>query len=412
MCRASGDQAGPEPVRIGLVIDGKELKRFDVTASAGKYQDIQLKQSLRAGQRRFGVVFLNDYYKPDDPDPKQRDRNLIVESIEIEGPLYSPGDPLPESHRKIIFKSPRTKADAPATARLILDKFASRAYRRPVTPGEVAKLVSLVDLAMQNGDRFERGIQLAIQAALISPEFLFRVELDSRGKSRRQQATARPAGGHAIGDFELASRLSYFLWSSMPDDELWRVAVNGSLRSPDVLEKQVRRMLRDPEAQALVDNFAGQWLQLRNLRAASPDRETYPNFDEALRQAMIRETELFFAAVMRGDLSILSFLDAEFTYVNERLARHYGIPNIKGEQFRRVGLKDRARGGLITQASILTVTSNPTRTSPVKRGKWVLEQLLGTPPPPPPPNVPTLREEQKALSATTVRSASSNTAPM
>ena len=189
----------------------------------------------------------------------------------------------------------------------------------------------------------------------------------------------------------------------MPDDELWRVTVDGSLRSPEVLDKQVRRMLRDPKSQALVDNFAGQWLQLRNLRTVNPDRGTYPNFDEALREAMIRETELFFAAVMRGDLSLLDFLDADFTYVNERLARHYGIPGVKGEQFRRVKLKDRQRGGLVTQASILTVTSNPTRTSPVKRGKWVLEQLLGTPPPPPPPNVPTLQEDQKVLTAATVR---------
>ena len=163
-----------------------------------------------------------------------------------------------------------------------------------------------------------------------------------------------------------------------------------------MLDKQVRRMLRDPKAQAIVDNFAGQWLQLRNVRTVNPDRATYPKFDEALRESMIRETELFFEAVMRGDLSLLDFLDADFTYVNERLARHYGIPGIKGEQFRRVKLKDRHRGGLVTQASILTVTSNPTRTSPVKRGKWVLEQLLGTPPPPPPPNVPTLKEEQKA----------------
>jgi hypothetical protein len=400
--RASGEQAGPEPVRMAVRVDGKDLKRFDVTAPSGKFQNFQLKHNLRSGTRKLAVAFLNDYYKPDAPDPKQRDRNLILESIEVEGPLYSPGDPLPESHRRIIFRTPKTNGDIPIVARAIVEKFAGRAYRRPVTAAELTKLVKLVELAVSNGDRFERGIQLAIQAILVSPEFLFRVELDSRGKKIAAKAGA-PAAGQWIGDFELASRMSYFLWTSMPDDELWRVTVDGSLRSPEVLDKQVRRMLRDPKSQALVDNFAGQWLQLRNVRTVNPDRATYPSFDEALREAMIRETELFFAAVMRGDLSLLDFLDADFTFVNERLARHYGIPGVKGEQFRRIKLKDHQRGGLITQASILTVTSNPTRTSPVKRGKWVLEQLLGTPPPPPPPNVPTLQEDQKALTAATVR---------
>ena len=400
--RAGGDQAGPEHVKMEVRIDGKGLTKFDVTAPSGKLQDFQTKQNLRGGPRRLSVAFLNDYYEPNGPDPKQRDRNLIVDSIEVEGPLYLPGDPLPESHRRIIFRTAKNKAEVPDVARAIVEKLAARAYRRPVTSTELAKLVQFVDLAIQNGDSFTRGIQLVVQAVLVSPEFLFRVELDSRGKKILDKASGIHAG-QPIGDFELASRMSYFLWSSMPDDELWRASVDGSLRSPEVLDKHVRRMLRDPKAQALVDNFAGQWLQLRNLRSVSPDRSAYPNFDEPLRQAMIRETELFFGAVMRGDLSLLDFLDADFTFVNERLARHYGIPGVKGPQFRRVKLKDRQRGGLVTQASILTVTSNPTRTSPVKRGKWVLEQLLGTPPPPPPPNVPTLQEDQKALTAATVR---------
>ena len=305
-------------------------------------------------------------------------------------------------HRRIVFTTPKTGSDVPRAAHAILEKFASRAFRRPVSEGEVAKLTKLVELAIQKGDSFERGIQLAIQAVLISPQFLFRVELGSRGSS----TTTTPDAASSIewiGDFELASRLSYFLWSSAPDDELWRVAVSGSLRSGDTLDKQVRRMLRDPKAQALVENFAGQWLQLRRLRSLNPDRGLFPNFDDKLREAMIRETELFFGAVMRGDSSILDLIDSDFTYVNERLARHYGMSGIKGEQFRRVKLKGRERGGLVTQASILTVTSNPTRTSPVKRGKWVLEQLLGTPPPPPPPNVPVLTEDAKALTAATLR---------
>jgi len=400
--RASGDQAGPEPVRMAVRIDGKDLKRFDVTAPSGKFQDFSFRQSLRGGLRRLSIAFLNDYYQPNHPDPKQRDRNLIVETIEVEGPLYSTGDPLPESHRRIIFTSPKTKGDVPKAAHAILERFASRAYRRPVTEDELAKLIKLVDLAIQQGDRFERGIQLAIQAVLISPQFLFRVELNSRGKPTKAR-TGNDDPIQLIGDFELASRLSYFLWSSMPDDELWRAAVDGSLHSADTLDKQVRRMLRDPKAQALVDNFAGQWLQLRNLRSLNPDRGRFPNFNDKLREAMIRETELFFGAVMRGDLSILEFIDSDFTHVNEQLARHYGIPGVQGEQFRRVKLRGHERGGLVTQASILTVTSNPTRTSPVKRGKWVLEQLLGTPPPPPPPNVPLLKDDAKALTAATLR---------
>jgi Protein of unknown function (DUF1592)/Protein of unknown function (DUF1588)/Protein of unknown function (DUF1585)/Protein of unknown function (DUF1587)/Protein of unknown function (DUF1595)/Ca-dependent carbohydrate-binding module xylan-binding/Planctomycete cytochrome C len=400
--RAAGDQAGPDPVRMAVRIDGKELKRFDITAPTGKFQDFQLRQNLRGGMRRLSIAFLNDYYKPDAPDPKQRDRNLIVESIEIEGPLYSAGDPLPESHRRIVFTTPKGGSDVSRAAKAILERFASRAFRRPVSEGEVAKLTKLVELAIQKGDPFERGIQLAIQAVLISPQFLFRVELGSLGSST-STAVGNAAKIEWIGDFELASRLSYFLWSSAPDDELWRTAVSGSLRSGDTLDKQVRRMLRDPKAQALVENFAGQWLQLRNLRSLNPDRGRFPNFDDKLREAMIRETELFFGAVMRGDSSILDLIDSDFTYVNERLARHYGIAGIKGEQFRRVKLKGRERGGLVTQASILTVTSNPTRTSPVKRGRWVLEQLLGTPPPPPPPNVPVLTDDSKALTAATLR---------
>ncbi len=400
--RASGDQAGPEPVKMAVRIDGKNLKTFPVTAESGKFQDFQFNQNLKGGPRRLSVAFLNDYYKPDDPDPKKRDRNLIVESFAVEGPLYTAGDPLPESHRKIVFRTPKSKSDSSAAAKAVIERFASRAFRRPVSESEQMSLVKLVDLAIQHDDSYERGIQLAVQAVLVSPDFLFRVELDSRGAKVRPRAGV-PSGGQLIGEFELASRLSYFLWSSLPDDELWGAALRGSLRSGDVLDKQVRRMLHDPKSQALVDNFAGQWLQLRNLKSVNPDRGRFPAFDEPLRQAMVRETEFFFGSVMRNDFSILDFLDADFTYVNERLARHYGIKGVQGEQFRRIKLKSRDRGGLITQASILTVTSNPTRTSPVKRGKWVLEQLLGTPPPPPPPNVPTLKEDQKALTAATLR---------
>ncbi len=226
---------------------------------------------------------------------------------------------------------------------------------------------------LQSGDGFERGIQLAVQAVLVSPHFLFRVELDSRPRPSNEPPPPGE-GAEPIGEFELASRLSYFLWSTMPDEELFALASEGRLREPSILASQVRRMLKDPKARALVENFAGQWLQIRNLKSVSPDRGRFPDFDEPLRNAMLQETELFTAEILRDDRSILDFLDADFTYVNERLARHYGLPGVKGDQFRRVRLEGSRRGGLLAQASVLTVTSNPNRTSPVKRGRWVLEQ--------------------------------------
>jgi hypothetical protein len=257
-----------------------------------------------------------------------------------------------------------------------------------------------VDLAEQNGETFERGIQLAVEAVLVSPQFLFRVETDPR---RRSQREPQPPPIHPVNDFELASRLSYFLWSSMPDDELTRLAIDGKLRQGDNLEQQVKRMLRDPKAKALVENFAEQWLQIRNLKTVSPDPKQFPEFDESLRSAMFEETTRYFAHVMREDRSVLEFLDSNYTFVNERLAKHYGIAGVQGAEFRRVELNDDRRGGILTQASILTVTSNPTRTSPVKRGKWILEQILGTPPPPPPPDVPELKEGKDVVLSGTLR---------
>lgn len=286
-------------------------------------------------------------------------------------------------------------------AQEILTRFASRAYRRPATVAEVERLLKLVEGAEARGEKWEIGVHLALQAVLVSPKFLFRVELDDRPDS---------PGPHPINEYQLASRLSYFLWSSMPDRTLFDLAAANSLSSS--LEAQVRRMLRDPKATALVENFALQWLQLRNLKIVAPDKKLFPQFDEQLRSAMLQETALFFKTLLQEDRSILDLIDADFTFLNERLARHYGIVDtagtkvgqssvhqgqpIRGEQLQRVALRDGDRGGLLTQASILTVTSNPTRTSPVKRGRWVLEQILGSPPPPPPPNVPELADTSKA----------------
>jgi mono/diheme cytochrome c family protein len=312
---------------------------------------------------------------------------------------------LPESHRRIVFRTPNKPEEYQECAQAVVERFASRAYRRPVRGGELAKLLRFVDLARENGDRFERGVQLAVEAALVSPQFLFRVELN-RGRKKAKPKDGKPSAeglGVPLTDYEVASRLSYFLWSSMPDDELFQLAAEGKLQIEENLTRQVERMLRDTKASALVENFAGQWLQLRNLKTASPDKTLFPTFDEALRQAMRQESEQFFAAVVRDDKSILDFIDCDYTYLNERLATHYGIPGVSGDTFRRVRLDGRRRGGLITQASVLTVTSNPTRTSPVKRGRWVLEQILGTPPPPPPPNVPQLADDKKAILSGTLR---------
>ena len=402
-CALLANNSGHEPARMSLRLDGKELRLVDVTAVEKAPQNFEETINIKAGKHKLSAVYTNNYKVVDAPDPKDRgDRNLLVEYFEIKGPLGEPE--LPESHRRIIFQKP-TAQNSEETARLILRTFARRAFRRPVSDAEVERLVARVNLAQKQGESFERGIQLATQAILTSPHFLFRVETNPK------DAKADPKyGGEKIGlldDYQLASRLSYFLWSSLPDEELFDCAARGALKDPAVLEKQTRRMLKDQKAQALADNFASQWLTLRNLDTFTPDPDYFPEFNENLRTAMRQETSLFFQAIVREDRSIMDFLDADFTYLNEPLARHYGIKGVSGTEFRRVvfdALQAKQRGGLLSQASVLTVTSNPTRTSPVKRGKWVLETILGTPPPPPPPSVPELVEAKKdAATFTTVR---------
>jgi hypothetical protein len=272
--------------------------------------------------------------------------------------------------------------------RQILRAFGERAWRRPLTDDEVRRLETFVDLALRNGDTQQAGIGLAMRAALVSPHFLFRVEADPDPKDKDAIRT--------LNDWELASRLSYFIWSSMPDEELFAEARAGTLRTN--LEPQVKRMLNDPKSRGMVENFAGQWLQTRNLKTFQPDPKMFPTFNDRLRAAMLRETDLYFETVMREDRSVLEFIDSDYTFVNETLAAHYGISGVTGEEFRKVKLPDDRRGGVLTQASILSVTSNPTRTSPVKRGKFILDNILGTPPPPPPPGVEELKEgEQQEL---------------
>jgi mono/diheme cytochrome c family protein len=383
--RAYGEQAGDEPVKMALYLDNKLVREFDVKAVVGKPQVYEAWLATKGGQHAFSVVFLNDYYEPEQPAPN--DRNLVIDNLEVMGPY-------PPTFRRVIPRE-HTPDDKMLLARESLNALSARAFRRPSRASEVDRLLKLVELSQTEGENFNASMALALQAILVSPHFLFRVELDPQPNE--------PKAVRTLNDYELATRLSYFLWSSMPDDELFAQARLGTLRQADNLEKQVRRMLADSKAQALVENFAGQWLQLRNLRTAAPDKAEYPTFDEPLRAAMQRETELFFDAILREDRSVLEFLDADYTFVNGRLARHYGMTGIDGDTFRRVPLDRERRGGVLGHASVLTVTSNPTRTSPVKRGKWVLENLLGAAPPPPPPDVPPLVEQPTAAATGSLR---------
>ena len=317
----------------------------------------------------------------------------IAESVIVGRP--KPGEAVPESHRRLVGCD-GVKGGKRECAKAVLDELIRRAWRRPPLRDEVDRLVGLVMTTFREGrGTFEEGMQLALKAVLVSPHFLFRVEDDSGPNPAR---AIQP-----VGQFAMASRLSYFLWSTMPDDELFRLAQEGKLQDDAVLDAQVRRMVRDPRSHALTDNFAAQWLTLRNLTTFAPDREQFPAFDEELRSAMLRESELFFEEVLRENVSVLLFLDADFSFLNERLARHYGIPGVTGGEFRRVSLAGSGRGGVLTQASVLAVTSNPTRTSPVKRGKWVLEQLLGAPPPPPPGNAGDVDDRPEARLTGTLR---------
>ena len=280
-------------------------------------------------------------------------------------------------------------------AREVLDRLLPRAFRRSVSRAEVDRYVGLVELAVQQNDSFERGVQVAVQAMLVSPHFLFRVEHDPQPNNPKAQ--------HKSTDFELASRLSYFLWSTMPDDELFRLAREGKLHQREVLDRQITRMLKDPRADALVDNFVSQWLNLGNLVEVTPDPKIFPEFTPELRGDMIRETKLFASTIFREDRSILDFLDADFTFVNERLAQHYGIEDVKGEEMRRVSLLGKQRVGVLTHASILTLTSNPNRTSLVRRGNWIVNNVLGLKLPEPPSNVPSLEDGAKKSGASSLR---------
>ncbi len=441
--------AGSEPLQLALWIDGRQIKTasFNPEGIASFSDDRQdfggMNQDFRtripAGDHWIAVSILRMYEglpasyggpspskRPEPPKPvfkppradipperlaeiKKRFEARMAErvpinearvtGIDIGGPYDQAGGASIDSLKKIYICGHHDGRHQTGCDHKIVSSLARRAYRRPVSPDEVNKLTSLVSMAIAKGDSFEEGLVQAMQAMLVSPHFLFRIEQD-RGQDRK---LANAEDIYQIGQHELASRLSYFLWSSMPDEELLRLADLRALRKPNVIAAQVRRMLSDPKAQALVENFGGQWLELRKLESAKPDRDRFPVFDEYLRMSMRRETELFFENIVRQDRSVLDFIDADYTYLNEQMARFYKIPDIAGPEFRRVSLAGNAqRGGVLTHASVLTVSSYASRTSPVLRGKWILDNILNAPPPPPPPDVPNL-DEAKIGSSMTLR---------
>ena len=352
---------------------------------------------LTAGPHQIGVAFLKrsaaentlrlQPFLRSSNDTLDPSGHPHIETFTITGPFNAKGPGDTPSGRKIFVCRPSAAAEEEACANKILSTLVHRAYRGTDTPGDLQRLLAFYRTGRQSGT-FDSGIQEALQRILAGPKFLIRAE--------RDPASAIPGSVTRISDLDLASRLSFFLWSSIPDDELLRIASQGRLSNPIVLEQQTRRMLADSKAEALVTNFAGQWLYLRNLRDMIPNSVDFPDFDDNLRQSFARETELFFSSIMREDRNVLDLMTANYTFLNERLARHYGVPNIYGSRFRRVSVTDEARRGLLGQGSILMVTSHTDRTSPVVRGKWILDNLLGAPPPPMPANVPPLNENNRA----------------
>ena len=358
------------------------MTTFEVPNTKGKPFDVPV--VLTQGTHKVGVSFTNDFYDK----ATKADRNLFVDFAEVIGPT----GPVtyPESHRAIVPYEP-AKGQEEATARKFIQAFASRAFRRPASPQDVDRLMPVYGAGARGGS-FDEGMKLAVQAVLSSPRFMFRLEQDPAGTAGKVRA---------LDGYEVASRLSYFIWSTMPDPTLLDLAAKGTLTQPAVIKAQVARMVQDPRAKALADNFAAQWLNLRKLSIVEFDPKQYP-MPQELRRDMATETKDFFLGVLRNGRTISDFVDGKYTYVNERMAAHYGIPGVTGDEFRKVALTG-DRGGVLTQASVLTITSNPTRTSPTKRGKWVLENIFGTPPPPPPPGVSDIPDEKHKIEGLTLR---------
>ena len=389
-----------EQHELEVLLDRERMALLKVTPPKGEREhqtaDETLKARIRvkAGPHKIGVAFLKNPSSllETKRQPYQAHYNMhrhpritpALYQVSITGPYDAGGPGDTPSRRRLFVREPKGAGEEEACAERILSTLMRRAYRRPVTDADLPAPMGFYKEARAEGG-FDAGIEAALSAVLVNPQFLFRVEQGPAGVA--------PGTAYRLGDLQLASRLSFFVWSSIPDDELLDLAARGELGKPEVLERQVRRMLADSRSQTLATNFAGQWLHLRNLESTTPDLRLFPDFDDNLRQAFRQETELTFESVLREDRSVLDLLKSDSTFLNERLARHYGIPHVYGSRFRRVPLgEDGVRGGLLRQGSILTVTSYANRTSPVVRGKWVLENILGTPPPPPPANVPALKD--------------------
>jgi cytochrome c5 len=396
-----------ERVFLAQVGGPEDNKKSDanMSATANEIDErLRTRVFVTAGPHEVSVAFL-DRSKAETQEPLElHTRNLdlqdmngipVVDYVNLSGPYDATGVGDTPSRHKIFVCEPSSLRDETPCATKILTRLAHLAYRRPVTPQDVELLVDFFHQGREQGNSFDAGIRTALRVLLTSPDFLFRSEPDPAGVA--------PGSLYAVTDLDLASRLSFFLWSSLPDEPLLTLAEHGKLSEPKVYEQQIRRMLADPRAKAIVDNFASQWLYLRNLQSARPDAEEFPNFDENLRRAMRTETELFFDSIVREDHNVLDLLTASYTFVNQRLAEHYGIDGVYGSQFRRITLTDPTRFGLLGQASIHTVTSYANRTSPVLRGKYILTNILGTPPPAPPANVPSLTENAPGKEARSVR---------
>ena len=378
-----------KPVTLVISVDGKPVKTVEVPVQisavnkqGGATQRSSQEQQvfLTQGEHTFRAAFVNDLAIKDIPAQAHfnNNRNIYPDTIEFAGPF--PSKEPHASQRKVLICDPAT---GKTCVDKILSTLATRAYRRPVTKPEVAELLAVFDKAKTGGYTPEQSLQFAIEAMLVSPQFLFRIERDPKNGAPGR-----------ISDLELASRLSYFLWSSMPDDELLHLGETNKLHQPGVLDAQVKRMIADPKSSAFAENFVGQWLEIRGLDAMQPDAKKFPEWNADLKEAMRTETSMFFAAVLRDNRPVTDFIDGKYTFLNESLAKYYGIDGVTGPEFRRVDLTTDQRSGVLTQASVLTVTSYPNRTSVVLRGKYMLENVFGAPPPPPPPDVPKLDEEK------------------
>jgi len=381
--------AGRELHQLEVTVDGERKGLISIGGGRGGRgggAPTLFRIPVKAGPRLIGVTFVQHTEALDEGTLHTRQRSrgtqTAIGTVTIRGPYNATGPGDTPSRARIFSCHPQGAAEETACAKQVLSTLMRRAYRRPVTETDLAKLMPFYENGRKDST-FDHGVQTALERLLVSPQFLYRIE--------RDPASAAPGSTYAITDLELASRLSFFLWSSVPDDELLNLATAGKLKQPDVLEKQVRRMMADARSESLVTNFAAQWLFLRDVEVKQPDLFLFRDFDEGLRRSFERETELFLDSILRENRSVKELLTANYTFLNERLAEQYGIPNIKGSQFRRVTFPEGSpRGGLLGQGSVLTLTSYSTRTSPVLRGKYVLENLLASPPPPPPPNVPSL----------------------